>query len=145
MTDKNLPTGKGSIPTIFTVLGQDVLRDPFGHSPFESFFDILSPSTKVPSALKAHDTHYHLNLDMPGVPKDSINVELKHNRLVITASHTEKGPNNETTVRQYSENIALPDDVVPTGAKVKYTDGVLKVTLPKIEAEKGDATVLEVE
>lgn len=60
--------------------------------------------------------------DVPGVPKESIDVEATERRLIIRARSEE---------RKYYREVDLPAEVDPTSAKASYRNGVLEVRLKK--------------
>jgi len=66
-------------------------------------------------------------MDMPGVEKEDINVEASETEVVVSA---ERGD------RKYRKVVALPCRVKPETAKATYKNGVLTITLEKVEKEK---------
>ncbi len=65
--------------------------------------------------------------DMPGVEKEDINVEVTETEVKMTAERGE---------RKYFKIVKLPVRVNPETAKASYRNGVLTVTIEKIEKEK---------
>ena len=65
--------------------------------------------------------------EMPGVEKDQINLEYVDNRVTISA---------RSEMRNYSETVTLPAKIEPASAKASYKNGVLEVTLDKIETPR---------
>jgi len=59
--------------------------------------------------------------EMPGVEKDSINIRIKDNKLIISASNKKK----------YYKEIELPPGIKPDKARAKYKNGVLEVVIEK--------------
>jgi len=66
-------------------------------------------------------------MDMPGVEKEDINVEASETEVVVSAERGE---------RKYRKVVTLPCRVKPETAKATYKNGVLTVTLEKVEKEK---------
>lgn len=90
--------------------------------------------------------------DLPGVEKENVKVEVKDNILSIRGERKEEKELKEHNVyrleRRYGEfirNFRLPLKVDATKIKAKYKDGILEITLPKPEEEKGKEIKVEVE
>ena len=103
---------------------------------------------RMPPAIKLDveeaDDRYLVKADMPGVAKDDIHVDVDGNLVTISAEvRREKKEEKEGKVlrseRYYgtmSRAFTLPVDVEFAKAEAKYSDGVLRLTLPK---QKGSA------
>jgi HSP20 family protein len=81
--------------------------------------------------------------ELPGVTKDGIRVDVKDRVLTITGERSaennvqeDKYFRRERLFGQYRRAFRLPADVDPEGVKAEYNDGVLKVMVPKPEAQK---------
>jgi HSP20 family protein len=71
--------------------------------------------------------------ELPGVQKEDINLDCTDDRLTIQV---------ETERRKYFKEIGLPKPVIASSAKATYTNGVLEVSLDKIEpASKSGRTI----
>jgi HSP20 family protein len=81
----------------------------------------------VRPALSVEETDhaYHLMLDVPGVPRDGLDVELDGRTLHVRAVRDER--------RAYERWITLPDGVDADSISADLRDGVLRLTLPKLE------------
>lgn len=85
---------------------------------------------------------FHIFLDMPGVPKENLSIDLKEGEVVIeglsnyappagtSAHHAEFGAG------RYARTFALSDAVDRNKIKAVLKDGVLNLFLPKAEAVK---------
>jgi len=87
------------------------------------------------------EQHYELTVDLPGMKPDDFHVELKDRELWITGERRheaeEKGKTYHRVERAYGQFrrvIPLAADVDPEKIDAEYTDGVLRVTVPKSEA-----------
>ena len=85
--------------------------------------------------------------DMPGVQKEDIEINLKPERVEISAeSSTETERKEEDyTYRErgyasYRRVIDLPADVLPDKAEASFKNGVLEVNLPKKEPTEVETT-----
>lgn len=89
--------------------------------------------------LKQNDKAYVVTLDMPGMDKAKINVEVKGNVLYISgersAESKEEQPNRyyrqERSFGYFSRAIPLPHDAKEESLQAKYDNGVLTVTVER--------------
>lgn len=85
----------------------------------------------------------HVELELPGLQKSDLHVEVLDDHLVVAGekrtSDTRHEGNLVVTERAYGSFkrlVPLPCKVDSDGAKAKYRDGVLSVTIPKSKALK---------
>jgi len=71
--------------------------------------------------------------ELPGVEREALNVEITDDQLTISVAR--KLGENETS-ENFSRTITVPEPVQGEKVTAAYVDGVLTVTLPKIEAVK---------
>lgn len=88
--------------------------------------------------LKETDNNYLVEADLPGIKKDAIDIEYSNNYLTISAKRDEAVENkNENYVRkerhygEYKRRFYV-DNVDENKIDAAFTDGVLKITLPKL-------------
>lgn len=86
-----------------------------------------------------------VKLDMPGVDKSNINIELKDRTLTISANRNEsvnekdaegKVLRHERYSGNFQRSITLPSDVKADAIQAKYENGVLTITIPKDQQQK---------
>ena len=134
-----------TLPTRWSPLRQMTRFEPFGD--IEDFFRGFSPTALGREYERAMDMrldvnedekNYVVNVDMPGVRKDDIDVAVEGNQVTISAEvkheqSREKG--KELYSERYSgkafRSFALPSEVDSAKAQAKYDGGVLTLTLPK--------------
>ncbi len=85
-----------------------------------------------------------LRLELPGVNKADISIELEGNRLVVSAKHEEAHEkkeegylSRETYSGEYRRSVGLPEGINEDHIQANYVDGVLEVTV------QGAAQVIE--
>lgn len=126
----------------------DVAADQWGE-------ESLRPSTAGFSAMSVdvtdHGDEFTVTADVPGFEKDEIAVTLNERTLQITAdraAETDEETANyirhERTRRSMSRSITLPDAVDEDGVSATYQNGVLTVTLPRLEPSR-DGTQIDIE
>lgn len=87
---------------------------------------------------------YHVQMDLPGMNKSGISVEVKDNILTITAeskNETTKKDGDKLLMQERSSGfmsraIALAKEVDAANVTAEYNNGVLSVTLPKVHADQ---------
>lgn len=122
--------------------------DPFGDldDMFKGFwmrpvrFDVEMPQQlQIKLDVKSSDGAYTVAAELPGVKKEDIKIDIDGNRVTISAevkkeSEEKKGEEVIRSERYYgaiSRTFTLDADVDEAKADAKYSDGVLKLTLPK--------------
>ncbi|QAT41533.1 heat shock protein Hsp18 [Clostridium sp. JN-9] len=89
--------------------------------------------------LKENEDSYMIEADLPGVNKDSINVEYKDNYLTVGSKREDNFEDNKDNYlrreRRYGEfkRCFYIDNVKEDQIKASFKDGVLKINLPKSE------------
>mgnify|MGYP006269742497 FL=1 len=86
------------------------------------------------------DNAYRLHLDVPGMTKEDININLQNNTLTVSgtrsAAQTDEGDEYvrvERTFGNFHRTFTLPDAVDAEGIEASYNDGVLEINVPKTE------------
>lgn len=74
-----------------------------------------------------------VTVDVPGVEKEDIDLEVLNNRLII----------NIDGARKYKTEVKLPTSVKTEDAEASYKNGVLEVKLLKSEEKKGESIKIE--
>lgn len=128
--------------------------DPFSlarFDPFADFDDLFrgffvrpvlfegQPQMEIKLDLKEDDKSYTVHADIPGVKKEDIHVSIDGNRVSISAESRmekeekegEKVLRSERYCGKVARSFTLAHEVDEAGAKAKYSDGVLELTLPK--------------
>ncbi len=133
---------------------QRMLEDPFTNGrtwrpllkQFDDIYDDMrriqttseGDNFRVSCDLEELEDHYKLTLDVPGVDKDHIRIELRDNQLVVEGERsTDKSSKNE--YRRHSERtwgkfqrvVSLPEGVKPESIEAAYKNGVLSIAIAK--------------
>jgi len=108
-----------------------------GLSPFSSRqgFD-FSPALD----LEEKDNNYIVTVDLPGMKKSDIKVDLNDNILTISGERTREtkgeGKYTERMYGKFQRTFALPTQVNADKIDARFEDGVLRITLPKAEGAR---------
>lgn len=108
-----------------------------------AFYGLSESNHELKTDIKETDQDYQVSVELPGMDKDDINVKYNQDVLTISGkkdSFDDHGDENGNTimserrygqfVRQYHLPNVQADKIVG-----KYDQGILKVTLPKVETE----------
>ncbi len=86
---------------------------------------------------------YKISLEIPGMEKDDIDIQLKDNVLTISGEKKEESKSEEGTFYRrerrfgkFVRSVSLPNDVNAEKIEAEYKNGVLTLTLPKTEEAK---------
>jgi HSP20 family protein len=89
------------------------------------------------------DNELIVKAELPGVDKKDVDISLTRNSVTIkgTTSHEEREEKGdyyrcEMSRGSYARTVMLPADVAEDKASAKFRDGVLELTLPKLEQTK---------
>ena len=136
----------------------DRLFDDFGRSRslnsgpgFDSLFTsggAFQPSIDVSESERS----YRINVEVPGVEKDDLHVELEDDCLVLfgekKCEHEDTAENYSRIERSYGSFrrvLNLPPDAVPGDIKAKFRNGILTLTMPRNRALNPPAKAIEIE
>ena len=113
------------------------LNDTFGG--VENFGGRLSRLTTNGSRLAvdlyASEDAYHARIDLPGIPKDSIEVSVENSVLTVKAERKEEAEGRSESY-SLTRSLAVPDDAHAAAVTAKLENGVLSISLPKLEEKK---------
>lgn len=119
-------------------LEMDRMMDRFFNNPFSSWLPEISASLprRAMSNIKETDQCWLMTAELPGVPKDDIQINVNGNILNVKAEHKhEEDKDNEyrREYRSFNQSFVLPSTVDPDKIEAHYENGLLEVMLPKVE------------
>jgi HSP20 family protein len=122
------------IDTIFDRMVRNFFGSPMTGSPWAAS---LGPAVDIEETPDA----YVFEIDLPGVRKEDLTIEIVQNELHISGQVIEKERTGVMRHRmrrtgQFSYRIALPSDTDPDKISGSHDDGVLTVTVPRTEASR---------
>ena len=133
------------------------LRDTFLTNAFANPLNIKKSSVWRPAIeVKQNDNNYKVKVQLPGIKKDNINIELDNDFMTITAeTHEEKEEKKEEEKNEryhtsefrygkYVRTISFDQPIKADDAKAKYKDGVLTITIPKQQIETNTKKVIKI-
>lgn len=144
---------------------------------YENFFDSFRrqmesmmkrpwsfPDWEFPSLLEARDMRialydladrgdrFELQVEVPGLEKEKIDVKATKYSVEISGKHSEKTEEKgkryvytERMYRSFYRTVPLPVEIIPSKVAAKLENGILKVELPKKAPTKGESEATKVD
>lgn len=123
--------------------------EPFNE--LDRFFDERSYISMLPKLgwdfaidLYEEDGNLIARMNIPGVKPDDLDITVDEDSLSVSGSREEEKEtgkkdyyNKEIRRGSFSRTISLPRSVDASKVAAEYVDGILKITMPVIEGEKG--------
>jgi HSP20 family protein len=119
---------------------------------FDRLFDSWTPTTRglktEPSFAPACDVeeaddHYLLTLEIAGVKKEDVKIEVMNNQIFISGERrlevkTEQEGQRHTERRfgKFSRSFEFPTAMASDKVEATYQDGILSIFVPKVESAK---------
>ncbi len=101
--------------------------------------------------IKKTDYGYLFEMDMPGLDKKDIDVEINDGYLVVTGKKKEKKEEKSELYRMiertrvgYYKCLRLPEDVSKDEIEATYNEGVLELKLKRLEQPKEETKKIEI-
>ena len=118
-------------------------------SPFDDFFKKIDVRPEFKNVMSTDivekDDGLEMIVDLPGVKKEDIKIELSKGYLIITASsNVEKEEKDdsknylrrERSTGRYRRSFFVGDELTEDDIKAKFENGTLTINLPKKEQKK---------
>ena len=93
------------------------------------------------------ESSYVIAIDLPGISRDALEIEVDENRLVIKGVREIeelKQHRNERPHGRFVRTFSVPGSVDQSKIGAEYRDGVLQVTLPKRKEPKAQRVEIKV-
>lgn len=113
-------------------------------------FENLSPSRLI-GRVKEEEDHYKLRYEVPGLAKEDVKIRVEDGvlRIIGEAKNEEEEESDDEywsslSYGYYDTALVLPEDAKADEIKAELKDGVLYITIPRIEKVKKDAKEVQV-
>jgi HSP20 family protein len=114
---------------------------------FDSFFQELFEIKPVTSSVETpiydiieNDNEFQIELLLPGIKKEDININVENDTLTINAERKEindiKYNRKQTYFGKYERSFVLPENVNSENIQASLNDGILNLVIPKIVVDK---------
>ncbi|MCS7075166.1 MAG: Hsp20/alpha crystallin family protein [Bacteroidia bacterium] len=115
----------------------------------KEFYDdkVLDLNTNIVSL----PDRYIVEIELPGVKKEDIKITLEDDHLTVQGKKQRKSYEDEKLVQverqqgDFKRTFKLNNDIDPQNIKAKFEEGVLYITLQKLQVEKQKETTIVVE
>ncbi len=131
---------------------------------FDHFFDndlidwsnrnFSETNTTLPAVnVKEKEDGFEIEMSAPGLKKEDFNVELNNSLLTISCAKKEEDETKdndgrytrrEFSYQQFSRSFNLPETVDYEKIDAKYEDGILTLSIPKMEEVKPSPKRIEI-
>lgn len=123
---------------------------------FDSIFPeyILEKETKgltIPVDIKEFDNEYKVRVELPGIKKENIDIEINKSSLSISAIKEEekdekskKYHKTEFSYGNYHRSIYFPQEIDTLSVEAKLEHGILCIKLPKTKIEEEKVKKIEI-
>lgn len=112
---------------------------------FNDFIEVVNHTEKevekIPSIIRANvqelENGYALNLELPGLAKEEIKLDIEGNTLTVSVHKKEEGENfarKEFNFLNSSRKFKLSKSVDTSKIDASMKDGILSISLPKKDA-----------
>ena len=96
----------------------------------------FSPKTNT----RESENSYHIEVELPGLSKEDISIDLKDNKLTVFGQRELKKEVKEedyykveSSFGKFQRQFSLPEDIDKENISANSNNGVLEVTIPKLE------------
>jgi HSP20 family protein len=99
-----------------------------------------------------HDDEFLVTVDLPGFARDDVEIEVTDHTLRIEAEHEEEIEEekehylrHERRHESTQRSIRLPEEVDKEGVSARMKNGVLTISIPKLEVKEAQKIEIESE
>lgn len=130
------------------------LRDTFMENVFSHPLNLRKISTWRPAIeMKQTDKEYSVKVQLPGVKKEDIHVDLNNDYLTVTAEikdekkkddEAEKIHTSEFRYGKYVRTVSFENPIKADESVAEYQNGILSIKMPKQKIEKSKSKRLAI-
>jgi HSP20 family protein len=103
----------------------------------------LMKKAKLPAVnVRENDKDYEIQVAAPGMKKEDFRISVENRILTISAEEKEekevkedKYTRREFVASSFTRSFSLPENVDENKIEAHYEDGILRVTVPKVQAK----------
>lgn len=93
------------------------------------------------------ETGYSIAIDLPGVNREQLEIDLEENRLIIKGNRVIEEPTKHRAERargKFVRAFSVPPSVDQAQISAEYKDGVLQLRLPKRKEQKAQKVEIKI-
>lgn len=122
----------------------ETLNSVFGNQLFTDWENLNLTKSYTPKVNITEDRdNFNIKMELPGLTKDDIKLAVENNVLAVSGSKKEETKSedknvivNELFYGEFSRNFNLSKDIKIDAIDAEFKDGILNITLPKVEEAK---------
>ena len=99
---------------------------------FDEFLGAGAYADQLPVDLYEDDKNFYARMELPGVDKNAINLEVENAVLTCSGNYSEKTKNGKADY-SFKRSVSIPDEAASDQVSASYENGILTVTIPKKE------------
>jgi len=123
-------------------LFNDAFKSIFNSPVFNA--EVSDPSCFKPKTRITEDKdNFYINLEMPGIPKENVKIEVENNLLSVKGEKKVENKTedsnlvmNEIVYGEFCRTFNLSKDIKVDTIEAEFKDGLLIICLPKVEEAK---------
>jgi HSP20 family protein len=126
----------------------DLVTRSFGLTPLSRLID---PGATLPVELYETADQFVLRAHLPGLSREDLNLQATANKITLWGERRPQTPENAKVLAntaawgRFQFEYALPVEIKSDEVKAAYRNGILEVTLPKIEAARPQSVQVAIE
>jgi HSP20 family protein len=122
----------------------ETLNSVFGNQLFSNWENMNLTKSYTPKVNITEDRDYfNIKMELPGLAKEDVKLAVENNVLSVSGSKKEETKTedknvivNELFYGEFSRNFNLSKDIKIEAIDAEFKDGILNITLPKVEEAK---------
>ena len=122
----------------------ETLNSVFGNQLFSNWENMNLTKSYTPIVNITEDRdNFNIKMELPGLTKEDIKLSVENNVLSVSGSKKEETKTedknvivNELFYGEFSRNFNLSKDIKIEAIDAEFKDGILNITLPKVEEAK---------
>ena len=129
------------LPTIRRRAYRPAYMSNFFDNDFDSFFTprrTFNPAVNI----KEDDKQYLIEMALPGINKEDVNIEIEKDVLIISSKKTESANDSsesysrkEFAYESFCRSFSIPENVKAEKISASHKNGILNIELPKSEED----------
>lgn len=127
-----------------TDLINDTFKTIFNTPLFANWEGFNVPSAYNPKVRITEDRdNFYINMELPGMSKEDVKLSVENNVLSINGTKKQEKKTEETNLivneiyyGEFSRSFNLSNDIKIDSINAEFKDGVLNITMPKVEEAK---------
>jgi HSP20 family protein len=124
----------------------DLLNDTFKtvfNSPLFSNWENPASNYNPKVRISENRDNFNIKMELPGLSKEDVKISVENNVLTVNGTKKDETKTEDTNMilneiyfGEFSRNFNLSKDINIEAIDAEYKDGILNITLPKIEEAK---------